>query len=82
MKFKQTAILSTILCLVLNILINHFAGYEFHFAAVIGGFIPSNILVVIYLIVKRKEKKSGLLFLLLQNIFPLFSLIGTLWASN
>jgi len=82
MKFKQTAILSTILCLVLIILMNHFAGLEFHFAAILGAFIPSNILVLIYLMVKRKGKKSGLIFLFLQNIFPLISLIGTIWKSS
>ena len=81
MKFKQTVILSTILCVVLtSIQTTKSLGY-FSFFDFIGAFITANILAIIYILVKRKKKKSNLIFFVLQNILALMSVIGTIANS-
>ncbi len=82
MKFKYAVILSTILCVVITsyqttISLGYFSFFDF-----IGAFIAANIVAVIYLLVKRKKKKSNLIFLVLQNIIALMSLIGAYWVSQ
>ena len=77
MKFKQTIILSTILCVILtSIQVTKSLGY-FSFFDFIGAFVAANILSSIYLLVKRKKKKSNLIFFFLQNILALMSVIGS-----
>ena len=75
MKFNQIAILSTILCLVLSSVNMSLTGI-LHPAEVFGAFLMANIPALIYLLVKRKQEKSGITFLILQNILALLSLIG------
>mgnify|MGYP001029126516 CR=1 FL=1 len=81
MNFKQTIILSTILCVVLtSIQTTKSLGY-FSFFDFIGAFIAANVLVIIYLLVKRKKEKSNLTFFVLQNILALMSMFSAIANS-
>ena len=77
MKFKYAAILSTILCLVLNILKSHFGAIGYDISVFFGEFMLSNTFAGIYLLFKIKREKSGLMFLFLQNILAFFALMGS-----
>ena len=77
MKFKYAAILSTILCLVLNILQSHFGSTGYDISVFFAEFMLSNTFAGIYLLFNIKREKSGLMFLFLQNILALLTLMGS-----